>query len=63
MCPFNGDPQNLDTASDRLQFVLWGRPGFDVVGSPEELQAEVPGRPRKTTGNNVSADKNLALAA
>src|SRR5207249_52532 len=28
-----------------------GRPGFDVVGSPAELQAEVPGRPRKTTGN------------
>ena len=27
-----------------------GRPGFDVVGSPVELQAEVPGRPRKTTG-------------
>ena len=27
-----------------------GRPGFDVVGSPAELQAEVPGRPRKTTG-------------
>ena len=23
-----------------------GRPGFDVVGSPAELQAEVPGRPR-----------------
>ena len=28
-----------------------GRSGFDVVGSPAELQAEVPGRPRKTTGN------------
>ena len=27
-----------------------GRPGFDVVGSPAELQAEVPGRPRKSTG-------------
>ena len=27
-----------------------GRPGFDVVGSPAELQVEVPGRPRKTTG-------------
>src|SRR5207247_2805932 len=25
-----------------------GRPGFDVVGSPAELQADVPGRPRKT---------------
>src|SRR5215211_8915869 len=30
-----------------------GRPGFDVVGSPAELQAEVPGRPRKTTGNQT----------
>src|SRR5579863_4076350 len=29
-----------------------GRHGFDVVGSPAELQAEVSGRPRKTTGNN-----------
>ena len=27
-----------------------GRPGLDVVGSPAELQVEVPGRPRKTTG-------------
>jgi hypothetical protein len=36
----------------RLQFVthIRGRPGIDVVGSPAELQAEVPGRPRKTTG-------------
>jgi len=24
--------------------------GFDVVDSPAESQAEVPGRPRKTTG-------------
>ena len=30
-----------------------GRPGFDVVGSPAELQAEVPGRPRKTTGTQT----------
>src|SRR5258708_10522381 len=29
-----------------------GRHGFDVVGSPAELQAEVSGRPRKTTGKN-----------
>jgi hypothetical protein len=41
----------------------WGRSGFDVVGSPGELQAEVPGWPRKTTGNNASADEKLALAA
>jgi hypothetical protein len=34
-----------------------------VVGSPDELQAEVPGRPRKTTGNNASAKNDLALAA
>src|SRR4051794_38119436 len=27
-----------------------GRPGLDVVGSPVELQAEVPGRPPKSTG-------------
>jgi hypothetical protein len=37
--------------------------GFDVVGSPAELQAEVPGRPPKTTGTNASANDNLALAA
>ena len=40
-----------------------GRPGLDVVGSPAELQAEVPGWPRKTTGTNASAKNNLALAA
>jgi hypothetical protein len=27
-----------------------GATGFDVVDTPAELQAEVPGRPRKTTG-------------
>ena len=47
----------------RLSFKVWGRPGFDVVGSPDELQAEVPGRPRKTTGNKASAKNDLALAA
>jgi hypothetical protein len=40
-----------------------GRPGFDVVGSPAELQAEVAGWPRKSTGNNASAKNDLALAA
>jgi hypothetical protein len=40
-----------------------GRLGFDVVDSPAELQAEVAGRPRKTTGTNASAKNNLALAA
>ena len=33
-----------------LQDKHTGAPGFDVVGSPAELQAEVSGRPRKTTG-------------
>jgi predicted dithiol-disulfide oxidoreductase (DUF899 family) len=37
-----------------------GRPGFDVVGSPAELQAEVPGRPRKTTGNNQQVRMTIA---
>src|SRR3954454_5453122 len=36
-----------------------GRPGFDVVGSPAELQAEVPGRPRKTTGNKRKCEGQL----
>src|SRR5205823_15064456 len=36
-----------------------GRPGFDVVGSPAELQAEVPGRPRKTTGNQRKCEGQL----
>jgi hypothetical protein len=40
-----------------------GATGFDVVDSPAELQAEVAGRPRKTTGINASAKNNLALAA
>ena len=30
-----------------------GRHGFDVADSPAELQAEVSGRPRKTTGNQT----------
>ena len=34
-----------------------GRPGFDVVGSPVELQAEVPGRPRKTTGTKRKCEE------
>jgi len=41
-----------------------GRSGFDVVGSPVELRAEVAGWPRKSTGTKASANKNeLALAA
>jgi len=34
-----------------------------VVDSPAELQAEVAGWPRKSTGTNASAKQNLALAA
>jgi hypothetical protein len=34
-----------------------------VVDAPAQLQAEVAGRPRKTTGTNASADNELALAA
>ena len=34
-----------------------GRHGFDVVGSPGELQAEVSGRPPKTTGNKRKCGK------
>jgi hypothetical protein len=45
------------------QHDIRGRPGFDVVGSPAELQAEVAGWPRKSTGNNASAKNDLALAA
>jgi hypothetical protein len=33
--------------------------GFDVVGSPAELQAEVPGRPPKTTGTNSKCEGQL----
>jgi hypothetical protein len=40
-----------------------GRSGFDVVGSPVELRAEVAGWPRKSTGTNASAKNDLALAA
>jgi hypothetical protein len=48
----------------RLQWAdIRGRPGFDVVGSPAELQAEVAGWPRKSTGNKASAKNDLALAA
>ena len=44
-----------------LKFVhnIRGRPGFDVVGSPAELQAEVPGRPPKTTGNQSKCEGQL----
>jgi len=34
-----------------------------VVDSPAELQAEVAGWPRKSTGKTVRAKNNLALAA
>jgi hypothetical protein len=40
-----------------------GRHGFDVVGSPVELQAEVPVGLVKPPETNASAENNLALAA
>jgi hypothetical protein len=46
-----------------MQLDIRGRPGFDVVGSPAELQAEVAGWPRKSTGKKASAKNDLALAA
>ena len=36
---------------------------LDVVGSPAELQAEVPVGLLKQPGHNASANDNLALAA
>ena len=46
----------------KLQCVhnIRGRPGLDVVGSPAELQAEVSGRPRKTTGNQTQVRKTIS---
>ena len=41
-----------------------GTTGFDVVDPWRKWQAEVPGRPRKTTGKTVRADSHeYALAA
>jgi hypothetical protein len=40
-----------------------GRPGFDVVDAPAELQAEVPGGLVKHREPKASAKNNLALAA
>src|SRR5262249_59210407 len=34
-----------------------GRPGFDVVESPAELQAEVAGWPRKSTGKTRKCEE------
>ena len=50
------DRGNLDHAAT-LWLHIRGRPGFDVVGSPAELQAEVPGRPRKTTGKQRKCEE------
>ena len=44
--------------SDRTH--IRGRHGFDVVGSPAELQAEVSGRPRKTTGTKRKCGKRTS---
>ncbi len=40
-----------DVGLELQLYDIRGRSGFDVVGSPVELQAEVPGWPRKSTGN------------
>ena len=56
-------PGHLRIMSLKFGSHIRGRPGFDVVGSPAELQAEVAGWPRKSTGTNASAKQNLALAA
>ena len=46
----DGEPVGADLPDLRhaatIRAHIRGRPGFDVVGSPAELQAEVPGRPR-----------------
>jgi hypothetical protein len=34
-----------------------------VVDTPVELQAEVPGWPRKSTGKQINAKNDLAIAA
>ena len=46
--PCRAEPSGYTVLTTHIR----GRHGFDVVGSPAELQAEVSGRPRKTTGNN-----------
>src|SRR5207253_6247468 len=54
----SGEIETSSRRSERIEAIdrgynlqdIRGRPGFDVVDSPAELQAEVPGRPRKTTG-------------
>src|SRR5262249_47318979 len=41
----------------RMSVHTGGRPGLDVVDSPAELQAEVPGRPPKTTGTQRKCER------
>src|SRR5215210_2922838 len=49
-----------ETSIMQLQYDdnIWGRPGFDVVVTPAELQAEVPGRPPKTTGTQRKCEEH-----
>ena len=51
-----------DDHAATLRGHIRGRPGFDVVGSPAELQAEVPVGLVKQPGTNVSAKNENALA-
>src|SRR5690348_16349818 len=66
--PFDCGDSDLDARppvllpAAKMSVDIRGRPGFDVVGSPAELQAEVAGWPRKSTGKHVSAKNDLALA-
>ena len=52
-----GSGRELIAATIRDETNIRGRPGFDVVDPPDELQAEVAGWPRKSTGNNANANK------
>jgi hypothetical protein len=47
-------------ATMRAEQQIRGRHGFDVVGSPGELQAEVSGRPPKTTGKTTQVRKTTS---
>lgn len=52
--------QSARAEVDWSQTDIRGRHGFDVVDSPAELQAEVSGRPRKTTGNQTQVRKTTS---
>ena len=50
-------PGHLRIMSLKFGSHIRGRPGFDVVGSPAELQAEVAGWPRKSTGKQSKCEE------